>query len=83
MKAYLSRGGMADAQFFTAVDAEADALAAHIRAGCLALQDPEPLSIFDHVYAGGSSLLDEEREQLASYLDSFADAGAHSSGVQH
>jgi pyruvate dehydrogenase E1 component alpha subunit len=83
MKAYLSRGGMADAEFFTGVDAEADALAAHIRAGCLALQDPEPLTIFDHVYAGGSSLLDEERDQLASYLDSFADAGAHSSGVQH
>jgi pyruvate dehydrogenase E1 component alpha subunit len=80
MKAYLSRTGMADHDFFVEVDAEADSLAAHIRAGCLALDDPAPLSLFDHVYAGGSSLLDEEREQLAGYLDSFADsgAGAHS-----
>jgi pyruvate dehydrogenase E1 component alpha subunit len=76
MKAYLSRGGMADAAFFDEVDRDADALAAHIREGCLALANPEPLSIFDHVYAEGSSLLDEERAQLAGYLESFADAGA-------
>jgi 2-oxoisovalerate dehydrogenase E1 component alpha subunit len=78
MKAYLSRNGMAGGDFFAQVDREADELAAHIRAGCLALADPDPLTLFDHVYAGGSSLLDEEREQLASYLSSFADAGAGS-----
>jgi pyruvate dehydrogenase E1 component alpha subunit len=77
MKAYLSRGGMADAEFFASVDADADKLAAHIRSGCLALGAPEPLTMFDHVYAGGSSLIDTEREQLAAYLDSFADAGSH------
>jgi pyruvate dehydrogenase E1 component alpha subunit len=75
MKAYLSRGGMADAAYFAEVDRQADELAAHIRAGCLSLPDPDPLTLFDHVYAGGSSLLDEEREQLASYLASFE--GAH------
>jgi 2-oxoisovalerate dehydrogenase E1 component alpha subunit len=74
MKAYLSRGGMADASFFADVDAEADRLAAHIRAGCLSLVDPDPLTLFDHVYAGGSSLLDEERAQLATYLASFEDS---------
>ena len=74
MKAYLSRGGMADHSFFADVDAEADRLAAHIREGCLNLADPDPLTLFDHVYAGGSSLLDEEREQLAAYLDSFEGA---------
>jgi 2-oxoisovalerate dehydrogenase E1 component alpha subunit len=71
MKAYLSRNAMAGAEFFDQVDKEADELAAHIRAGCLALADPEPLTMFDHVYAGGSPLVDEEREQLRSYLDSF------------
>jgi pyruvate dehydrogenase E1 component alpha subunit len=76
MKAYLSRGGMADGDFFDSVDREADALAAHIRSGCLALPDPEPLSLFDHVYAGGSPLLDEERAQLAAYLESFAETGS-------
>jgi 2-oxoisovalerate dehydrogenase E1 component alpha subunit len=76
MKAYLSRTGMADHDYFAEVDTAADELAAHIRAGCLALDDPAPLTLFDHVYAGGSSLLDEEREQLAAYLGSFE--GAHS-----
>ena len=74
MKAYLSRNAMAAHDFFDKVDAEADQLAMHIRKGCLDLADPEPLSLFDNVYAGGSSLLDEERAQMAAYLDSFADA---------
>ncbi len=78
MKAYLSRGGMADAEFFSSVETEANELAAHMRAGCLALANPDPITLFDNVYAGGSSLLDEERAQLASYLDSFEDSHAGS-----
>jgi pyruvate dehydrogenase E1 component alpha subunit len=31
--------------------------------------------LFDNVYAGGSSLLDEERAQMSAYLASFAEAG--------
>ena len=42
---------MADQAFFDAVEAESDELAAHVRKGCLEMPDPEPLSIFDHVYA--------------------------------
>jgi pyruvate dehydrogenase E1 component alpha subunit len=75
MKAYLSRSGMADAAYFDAVEQEADELAAHIRAGCLALDDPHPVTLFDHVYAGGSTLLDEERAQFEAYHATFADAG--------
>jgi 2-oxoisovalerate dehydrogenase E1 component alpha subunit len=74
VKAYLSRNAMADGEFFDRVDKEADALAVHIRAGCLALDDPAPLTMFDHVYAGGSTLVDEEREQLRSYLETFEGA---------
>jgi 2-oxoisovalerate dehydrogenase E1 component alpha subunit len=74
VKAYLSRTGAGDAAFFASVDADSDALAAHLRAGCLALPDPDPITLFDHVYAGGSSLLDEEREQLSTYLASFSEA---------
>jgi 2-oxoisovalerate dehydrogenase E1 component alpha subunit len=74
MKAYLSRNAMATGEFFDQVAREADELAAHIRAGCLALADPDPITLFDHVYAGGSSLLDEERQQMAAYLASFEDA---------
>jgi 2-oxoisovalerate dehydrogenase E1 component alpha subunit len=74
VKAYLSRSGTGDSAFFASVDADSDALAAHVRAGCLALEDPHPTAMFDHVYAEGSALLDEEREQMSAYLASFADA---------
>jgi pyruvate dehydrogenase E1 component alpha subunit len=75
VKAYLARTGGGDADFFASVEAAANDLAAHMRAGCLALPDPDPLTLFDNVYASGSSLLDEERAQMAAYLASFE--GAH------
>jgi pyruvate dehydrogenase E1 component alpha subunit len=74
VKAYLSRSGSGDADFFASIDADADELAAHLRAGCLALRNPDPLTLFDNVYAEGSSLLDEERAQMSAYLSSFADS---------
>ena len=38
---------------------------------CLEMPDPQPLAIFENVYAGPNTLLDAEREQYAAYLDSF------------
>jgi pyruvate dehydrogenase E1 component alpha subunit len=73
VKAYLVRGGIADQAFFDAVEAESDELAAHVRKGCLEMEDPEPLSIFDHVYAERHPLVEEEREQFARYLETFDD----------
>ncbi|HEX6936961.1 MAG TPA: pyruvate dehydrogenase (acetyl-transferring) E1 component subunit alpha [Actinomycetes bacterium] len=75
LKAYLVRTGQADQAFFDALDAESDELAAHVRKGCLEMPDPEPLSIFDHVYAERHPLIEEEREQFAAYLSSFE--GSH------
>jgi pyruvate dehydrogenase E1 component alpha subunit len=71
VKAHLSRTGKADTAFFDSVSQQADELAAHMRAGCLALPDPDPASMFDHVYAEGSPVLDEERAALADYVASF------------
>jgi 2-oxoisovalerate dehydrogenase E1 component alpha subunit len=75
MKAYLSRNGYADQAFFDALDKESDELAVHVRKGCLEMPDPEPLAIFDHVYAERHPLLEEERAQFAAYLDTFE--GSH------
>jgi pyruvate dehydrogenase E1 component alpha subunit len=50
-------------------------LAAKLRAACLALPDPAPLAMFDHVYVGQNAILDAERAQYTAYLESFADAG--------
>jgi pyruvate dehydrogenase E1 component alpha subunit len=72
VKAYLVRTGAADATFFEGVDAEADQLGMRVRKSCLEMPDPQPLAIFENVYAEHNALLDAEREQYAAYLDSFA-----------
>jgi pyruvate dehydrogenase E1 component alpha subunit len=71
VKAYLVRSGIADQAFFDGIEAESDELAAHVRKGCLEMEDPEPLSIFDHVYAERHPLVEEEREQFRAYLETF------------
>ena len=76
VKAYLVRNGGADAAFFEAVDSEAEQLGRRVRKACLEMPDPQPLAIFEHVYAGPNALVDAEREQYAAYLDSFAGEAA-------
>jgi 2-oxoisovalerate dehydrogenase E1 component alpha subunit len=76
VRACLTRSGEADAGFFEQVQAEADELAAKLRAAVLALPDPPPLALFDNVYVGGSAILDAERAQYAAYLEGFAEQGA-------
>jgi len=71
VKAYLVRTGAADGGFFEAVEAEAAEVGRTIRQGCLAMPDPQPLSIFENIYSEPNALLDAEREQFAAYLDSF------------
>jgi 2-oxoisovalerate dehydrogenase E1 component alpha subunit len=76
VRAYLTRAGEADATFFEEVKAEADELAVKLRAAVLALPDPPPLAVFDHVYSDGSAILDAERAQYAAYLEGFEEQGA-------
>jgi pyruvate dehydrogenase E1 component alpha subunit len=71
VKAYLVRTGSADPAFFEGIEAEADQIGRHIRQACRAMPDPEPLAIFENVYAEPNALLQSEREQYAAYLDSF------------
>ena len=73
VKAYLVRSGAADNSFFEAIDAEAAEVGRGVRNGCLSMPDPQPLAMFDNIYAEPSALLRTEREQYAAYLDTFAD----------
>jgi 2-oxoisovalerate dehydrogenase E1 component alpha subunit len=73
VKAYLSRNGLADAAFYEAIDREAEEFAMRVRAICLSMPDPKPLDIFDQAYAGGSSLVDEERAWYENYLAGYDD----------
>ncbi|MFF0312714.1 pyruvate dehydrogenase (acetyl-transferring) E1 component subunit alpha [Streptosporangium sp. NPDC004379] len=71
VRAYMFKNRIADQDFFDAIDAEADELGRDVRKRCLELPDPEPLAIFDHVYAEPHRLMDEERAQFAAYLEGF------------
>jgi 2-oxoisovalerate dehydrogenase E1 component alpha subunit len=71
VRSYMFKNQIADQEFFDAIDAEADDLGRDVRKRCLALPDPEPLAIFDHVYAEPHRLMDEERAQFGAYLEGF------------
>ncbi|MGY1843870.1 pyruvate dehydrogenase (acetyl-transferring) E1 component subunit alpha [Modestobacter sp. SYSU DS0875] len=75
VKAHLSRNGIADADFFAAVEAEADALAERIRSGTRELAPPAPAEIFDHVYAEMPPELARQRAEFLEYHAGFEGAG--------
>src|SRR3954447_23464961 len=75
MKAFLYKQQIVDSSFFEGVEAEADALAARIRKGCLEMPDPDPATMFDHVYADQTALLQQERDAFTTYVAGFE--GAH------
>jgi pyruvate dehydrogenase E1 component alpha subunit len=71
VRTFLEKQQIGDESFFAEVDEQAKQESLHLRERVLAMPDPEPSIIFDHVYAHGSPLIDAEREQAARYLDSF------------
>jgi pyruvate dehydrogenase E1 component alpha subunit len=76
LRVYLARNGWADHAYFDAIEAEAEALAVHLREGCRSMPNPERTSLFDHVYAAPHPLVDAERAEFAAYHASFA-GGEH------
>jgi len=68
LRALLRAEGVADERFEATVSAAAEAAAAALRRGCLALADPAPQALFEHVYAAPHPLVDEERAAYAAYL---------------
>ena len=71
LKAHLARGGIGDAGFFAALDAEADELAARIRAGTVEMPDPPGTAMFDCVYAEQTPQLERQRAEFETYTASF------------
>jgi pyruvate dehydrogenase E1 component alpha subunit len=71
LKAYLTSTSKADKAFFEAVEGEADDLALTVREGCLSMPDPEPQSMFDHIYVEEHPLIEAERAGYAAYSASF------------
>lgn len=69
--AYLRGIGVLTDEIEASVSEMADDVAARFRAGCLALKDPEPMSVFDNVYATAHTGLERQRSQYAAYLAGF------------
>jgi 2-oxoisovalerate dehydrogenase E1 component alpha subunit len=75
VKAHLSRSGVADADFFAAVEAEADELAARIRSGTTEMPDPPGTAMFDQVYAEQTPHLAAQQAEFEAYRASFEGGG--------
>jgi 2-oxoisovalerate dehydrogenase E1 component alpha subunit len=73
LRSYLIRNAVADQDFFDGIEAESDELAKHVRAGCVDMPDPEPLSMFDNVYVDPHPHLAAQKAEFATYLASFED----------
>ena len=61
VRAYLTRKGSADDDFFAGIEAEATSMATDLRAACLAMPDPSMVEAFDWVYAEQTPLLVEQQ----------------------
>jgi pyruvate dehydrogenase E1 component alpha subunit len=73
LRRLLENEGATDEGVEASVTAAADEAAAALRRGCLAMADPEPETLFDHVYAEPHPLLDAERDAYLSYLTDLED----------
>lgn len=73
--AYLRAEGVLTEERLAAIAAKADSVAAEMRAGCLALVDPDPLSVFDNVYAEPHTGIARERDHYSRYLRTFVGGG--------
>ena len=72
VEVYLKRNGLADEDVLRRHQGRGRRpRGAPARRGARLLADPEPLSIFDHVYAEMTDELVAQRDGFAAYLDSF------------
>ncbi|MCU1557904.1 MAG: pdhA [Microbacteriaceae bacterium] len=71
MEGYLEGLGLLTGAAKASITSAADEVARRFRAGCLSLEDPEPLSVFDNVYSAPHSGLERQKSQYAAYLAGF------------
>jgi 2-oxoisovalerate dehydrogenase E1 component alpha subunit len=74
LERYLDELGLLTDEVRASVKAAEDDAAKRFRAACIALEDPEPLTIFDNVYAEPHSGLERQKREYAAYL-SYIEGG--------
>jgi len=68
LRIYLKAKGVLSDQGESGIDQEATALTERMRKGCRELPDPDPLSMFDHVYVGADARIDGQRLEVKAIL---------------
>jgi pyruvate dehydrogenase E1 component alpha subunit len=71
VRAYLTRETATPAEFFEEVEAEAQRLAEHVRAGCRALPNPTPASPFGDLYVDMPDETVEQRDEFVAFVESL------------
>ena len=71
LKTFLAKQRLAGDDFFGQVDADANTVALDLRERVLAMPDPQPVTMFDNVYPGGSAEVDAQRAEFVKYQASF------------
>ena len=54
-----------------------DEVAARIRTACQEMPDPDPLTMFDHIYVEDHPVVAAERAEFEAYHASFVEEGSH------
>jgi pyruvate dehydrogenase E1 component alpha subunit len=73
LRAYLLAETDTDEGFFAELETESEALGRRVREAVRAMPEPDKFAMFEHTYADGHTLVDEERAQFAAYQASFSD----------
>jgi len=76
VRAYLTRHAGYGQEFFDEIQAESEQLAQRVRAGCRALPDPTPESVFEHVYVDMPRELAEQRDEFSAFVASVEEVSA-------
>jgi 2-oxoisovalerate dehydrogenase E1 component alpha subunit len=74
LERYLESAGILTDEVRAAVKTKSDEVAREFRAECVGLKNPEPLSLFENVYAAPHSGLERQKRQYAAYL-SYVEGG--------
>ncbi|SUA77212.1 Pyruvate dehydrogenase E1 component subunit alpha [Nocardia otitidiscaviarum] len=69
LRRLLEREGLWNSDFEQQVAARADDVAGRLRSATLAMPDPEPEELFEHVYATPHPLIEQERREYLAYLE--------------
>ncbi|MFC4125080.1 pyruvate dehydrogenase (acetyl-transferring) E1 component subunit alpha [Nocardia rhizosphaerae] len=68
MRLLLDREGLLDPEFADQVAATADDIARRVRTATVEMPDPDPMTLFEHVYATEHPLITAEAAEFAAYL---------------